>query len=172
MRYFFSLILGVTMLFGAGELSNRRAPGFSLMDLQSVQHDPQDDRGKIVIVDFMQTTCPHCQKFTGVLEQIKGKYKDKIVIYSIVTNPDNGQTMQKYMSDYKLSGPLLYDSGQVMASYMKLSPRNPSMSFPHFFVIDKYGMIVNDYGYSQGTAPVFETVVPLSAEIDKLLAGK
>src|SRR5271154_3650440 len=103
MRCLFPLVLGVSMLFGAGELSNRRAPGFSLMDLQSVQHDPQDDRGKVVIIDFMQTTCPHCQKFTGILEQAKAKYKDKVVIYSIVTNPDNGQTMQKYMADYKLT---------------------------------------------------------------------
>jgi len=172
MRYLFPLLLGVTVLFGAGELSNRRAPGFSLMDLQSVQHDPQNDRGKVVIVDFMQTTCPHCQKFTGVLEQAKAKYKDKIVIYSIVTTPDNGQTMQKYMAEYKMSGPLLWDSGQVMASYMKLSPQNPSMSFPHFFIIDGNGMIKNDYGYSQSTAPVFETTAPLFAEIDKLLAGK
>jgi len=109
MRTFFLVGFLVTALFGAGELSNRRAPGFSLMDLRSVQHDPQDDRGKVVIVEFMQTTCPHCQKFTGILEQAKAKYREKIAIYSIVTNPDNGQSMQKYIVDYKLTTPILYD---------------------------------------------------------------
>jgi thiol-disulfide isomerase/thioredoxin len=172
MRTFFLIALLATALFGAGELSNRRAPGFSLMDLRSVQHDPQDDRGKVVIVEFMQTTCPHCQKFTGVLEQAKAKYKDQISIYSIVTNPDSGQTMQKYIVDYKLTSPILWDSGQVMASYMKLSPSNPTMSFPHFFLIDRNGMIKNDYGYGTATANVFETTGPLFAEIDKLLGGK
>jgi thiol-disulfide isomerase/thioredoxin len=162
----------VTALFGAGELSNRRAPGFSLMDLRSAQHDPQDDRGKVVIVEFMQTTCPHCQKFTGILEQAKAKYKDQIAIYSIVTNPDNGQTMQKYAADFKVTSPLLWDSGQVMASYMKLSPSNPTMSFPHFFLIDKNGMIRNDYGYGDKTASVFETTGPLFAELDKMISGK
>src|SRR5271163_4980386 len=106
MRRFFLPLLFLSMLFGANELSNRRAPGFSLMDLQGVQHDPEDDRGKVVIVDFMQTTCAHCQKFSGILEQAKAKYKDKISIYSIVTNPDNAQTMQRYGADYKLSSPL------------------------------------------------------------------
>lgn len=160
------------MLFGAGELSNRRAPGFSLMDLASVQHDPQDDRGKVVIIDFMQTTCPHCQKFTAILEQAKAKYKDKISILSIVTNPDNGQTMQKYATDYRLTSPILWDSGQVMASYMKLSPQNPSMNFPHVFIIDPNGMIKFDYGYSPATAAVFETTGPVFANIDKLIGGK
>jgi thiol-disulfide isomerase/thioredoxin len=172
MRTFLLSILCVWCLFGAGELSNRRAPGFSLMDLRSVQHDPQDDRGKIVIVEFMQTTCPHCQKFTSILELAKAKYKEKISIYSIVTSPDNGQTMQKYIADYKLTSPILWDSGQVMASYMKLSPSNPSMNFPHFFLIDQKGIIRNDYGYGPATVNVFETTGPLFAEIDKLLGGK
>jgi thiol-disulfide isomerase/thioredoxin len=172
MRYFSLVTLCVTLLFGANELSNRRAPGFSLMDLRSVQHDPQDDRGKVVIVEFMQTTCPHCQKFTGILEQAKAKYKDKISIFSIVTAPDNGQTMQKYAADFKLTSPILWDSGQVMASYMKLSPSNPSMNFPHVFLIDKEGMIRNDYGYNSSTAAVFESTGPIFADIDRLLGGK
>src|SRR3984893_11533397 len=130
---------GLSYVWGAGELSIRLAPGFSLMDLRSVQHDPQDDRGKVVIVEFMQTTCPHCQKFTSVLEQAKAKYKDQVSIYSIVTNPDNGKPIQNDVDGYKLPSPILWDSGQVMASYMKLSPSNPSMNFPHFFIIDRNG---------------------------------
>jgi peroxiredoxin len=172
MRTLLLSLLVACGLFGAGELSNRRAPGFSLMDLRSVQHDPQDYRGKVVIVEFMQTTCPHCQKFTGILEQAKAKYKDQLVVMSIVTNPDSGQTMQKYIADYKLTTPILWDSGQVMASYMKLNPSNPSMSFPHVFVIDRNGMIRNDYGYGTATATVFETTGPMFTEIDKLLAAK
>jgi len=59
-----------------------------------------------------------------------------------------------------------------MASYMKLSPSNPTMSFPHVFLIDQNGMIKNDYGYGTATANVFETTGPLFAEIDKLTGGK
>jgi thiol-disulfide isomerase/thioredoxin len=172
MRTFFLIVLLVTGLFGAGELSNRRAPGFSLPDLHGTQHDPQDDRGKVVIVEIMQTTCPHCQKFTSILEQAKAKYKDQISIYSIVTLPDTVQMVQKYIVDYKVTGPILLDSGQVMASYMKVTPSNPNISFPHFFLIDRNGVIKNDYGYGTATANVFETTGPLFAEIDKLLGGK
>ena len=43
----------------AGDLSGRRAPGFSLVDSDFVHHDAQDYRGKILLLDIMQTSCPH-----------------------------------------------------------------------------------------------------------------
>jgi hypothetical protein len=53
-----AILPGAFTLFGAGEYSNRRAPGFSPADSHFEQHDTQDYRGKVPIVDFMQTKCP------------------------------------------------------------------------------------------------------------------
>jgi len=50
-------------------------------------------------------------------------------------------------------------------SYMKLTPSNPQMHFPHLFLIDGDGMIRNDFEGDK--EPV--TVESLSKEIDKLL---
>ena len=48
-------------MFASGELSNRRAPGFALPDLGYTHtYDLQDYRGKVVVIDIMSTTCPHC----------------------------------------------------------------------------------------------------------------
>jgi peroxiredoxin len=171
MRIFVITLLSLTALFAAGEFSNRRAPGFSLPDMRGIQHDPQDYRGKVVIVDFMQTTCPHCQKLSEILEQAKAKYKDKIEVLSIVTMPDTFANVQKYISERKITSPILFDSGQVMASYLKITPQNPSVSFPHLFLIDTKGIIKNDFAYNSATAPVFEGEA-LFPEIDKLLAAK
>jgi peroxiredoxin len=171
MRTFAIAFLCLTSLFAAGEFSNRRAPGFSLPDLRGTQHDPQDYRGKVVLVDFMQTTCPHCQKLSEILEQAKVKYKDKIMILSIVTVPDTFANVQKYIAEHKVTSPILFDSGQVMASYLRITPQNPSVSFPHLFLIDAKGVIKNDFGYNSATAPVFEGE-GLFPEIDKLLAAK
>lgn len=170
-RYFVVASLCLTALFAAGEFSNRRAPGFSLPDGRGIQHDPQDYRGKVVIVEFMQTNCPHCQKFSGILEKAKAKYQDKIMVLSVVTAPDTFQNVQKYITDFKITSPILFDSGQVMASYLKITPQNPSVSFPHVFVVDSKGMIRNDFGYNPSTTAVFEGdgIFP---EIDKLLAAK
>jgi peroxiredoxin len=153
-------------VFAAGEYSNRRAPGFSLSDSHFQQHDTQDYRGKVLIVDFIQTTCAVCQKLTDVLLRVKASYGDKIGIMSITTLPDNYGTVDKFVAERKISWPVLFDAGQVMASYLKITPANPKVEFPHMFIIDKVGTIRYDYnGYDDSHL----TTTSISEDIDKLL---
>ena len=118
----------------------------------------------------LNTKCP-CKKFSGILEQVKQKYGDKVAIYSIVTMPDTMQQVKDYIAANKVSNPILFDSGQVMASYLKLTPQNPTVTFPHAFLIDRNGVIKNDFVYGPATSPIFEGN-GLFGEIDKLLAAK
>jgi hypothetical protein len=61
---------------------------------------------------------------------------------------------------------MLFDSGQVMMSYLKVTPANPKVEFPHMFIIDKVGTIRNDYnGYDDKNL----TTTSISEDIDKLL---
>jgi peroxiredoxin len=149
-------------LFAGGEFSNRRAPGFSLADSHFQQHDPQDYKGKVLIVEFMQTTCQICMRLTDSLLQVQGKYGNKIGILSITTLPDTYQTGDKFAAEHKVTWPILFDSGQVMMSYLKVTPANSRVGFPHLFIIDGTGTIRDDF---EGT----EDVAAISAEIDKLL---
>ena len=159
-------LIAALSLLASGEFSNRRAPGFSLGDSHFQQHDTQDYRGKVLIVEFMQTTCPVCQRLTDMLLQIKAKYGDKIGVMSVLTLPDNVQTVEKFATDRKIPWPMLFDSGQVMMSYLKVTPANPKVEFPHLFLIDGKGTIQNDFGAADEAAL---TVAGLSADIDKLL---
>jgi len=167
MMKFPSLFLaGSMMLLASGDYSNRRAPGFSLADSSYQQHDPQDYHGKVLIIDFMQTTCPICTKLADTLSQVKAKYGDKLAIMSIMTLPDNYQTVDKFAAEHKIQWPMLFDSGQVMMSYLKVTPKNPQVHFPHLFIVDGNGTIKNDF---EGTEDKALTVAGLSAEIDKLM---
>ena len=154
------LIAGVS-LFAGTEFSNRRAPGFSLMDSKFAQHDPQDYRGKVVLVDFIQTTCPVCLKLTENLVKVQQKYGDKVAILSITTSPDSFQSGDQYVKEHHLSWPILFDMGQVMMSYLKMTPTNLTVHFPHLFIIDKQGMIRADFDNDA-------SVDAISAEIEKL----
>jgi peroxiredoxin len=166
MRPILILLLSAVSLFAAGEYSNRRAPGFSLADSKFQQHDPQDYRGKVILIDFIQTTCPICQRLTDILLQVKAKYGDKIAVMSIMTLPDNYQTVDKFAADRKIPWPMLFDSGQVMMSYLKVTPTNAKVEFPHLFIVDGNGTIKNDFAAKEDNDL---TVAGLSAEIDKLL---
>ena len=167
MKKFPALILiSSMMLFAAGEYSNRRAPGFSLADSRFEQHDPQDYRGKVLIIDFMQTTCGVCMKLADALVQVKAKYGEKLAILSIMTLPDNFETVDKFAAEHKIPWPMLFDSGQVMMSYLKVTPANPQVHFPHLFIVDGNGTIRNDFEGSEDKAL---TVAGISAEVDKLM---
>jgi peroxiredoxin len=154
----------------SGELSNRRAPGFSLPD-PAYQHyyDLQDFAGKVVIIDIMSTRCPHCLLLSTTLEQVKARYGGKVGILEIVLPPDNLDTVTKFVATNNVTVPVLCDMGQMTASYFMATPTTMSkIGVPHLFLIDKQGMIRNDYAYEENTRNIFEGE-GLVMEIDKLL---
>ena len=68
----------------------------------------------------------------------------------------------KFAAEHKIPWPVLFDSGQVMMSYLKVTPANPKVNFPHLFIVDGSVMIRYDF---EGAADAAE----LSGDIDKLL---
>ena len=157
-------------LAASGELSNRRAPGFALPDPSYERYyDLQDYAGKVVVVDIMSTRCPHCLLMATTLEQVKARYGDKVVILEVVLPPDNQSTIAKYVETNHVTVPVLCDMGQMTASYFKATPATMQhIEVPHVFLIDKAGMIRNDFAYEDSTRNIFEGA-GLFAEIDKLL---
>jgi peroxiredoxin len=164
------LALAAVAALAADQLSNRRAPGFSLPDLTLKQYDLADYRGKVVLIDFMKTDCPRCQIVSRLLEEVKAKYGYKVAILSIVTSPpDNQQTVFRYIQINFLTTPVLFDCSQVAASYLKVGPQNPMVEIPHLFVIDGAGMIRHDYSF-EAAPEIFEGKA-LFGVLDRMLAG-
>jgi len=170
MRYF-ALVMAGSMLWAAGELSNRRAPGFSLPDLELRQHDLADYRGRIVLIDIMRTQCPHCETLARTLEKVKQRYGDKLVILSVVNPPDNQDTVRAFLRRNNSTITVLFDCGQMAASYLKATPQRPSFNVPHLFLIDGNGWIRNDWSYAPENRAIFEGRA-LFSEVERLLAEK
>ena len=107
-------LVAASLLSASGELSNRRAPGFALPDPEYKNfYDLQDYKGKVVLIDIMATTCPHCLLLSSTLEKVKQKYGDKVGILSVVLPPDNQDTVSKYKSVNHVTVPIICDMGQA-----------------------------------------------------------
>ena len=132
--------------------ASRRAPGFSLPDSKLQQHDLADYRGKVVILEFMQTGCPHCAAFNTVLSQVERKYGDRVAILGIVNPPTDMNGVNAYIVANKITHPMLFDTGQVAYSYL----RSGTFDVPHVYLIDANGAIREDFGYSPATREIFE----------------
>jgi peroxiredoxin len=179
MRLFFPLagviLLGAAVmpLEAAGELSNRRAPGFSLPDSNINYHDIADYRGKVVLVDFIKTSCPVCNSSHKIMETLRLKYPDKLTIISVVpASEDNSNTVRQFVVNNAVKTPVVFDCGQVLASYLKLTPKTANnVALPHLFLVDANGTIRNDWEYVGGAANVFESLPMLQKEVEALLKG-
>jgi thiol-disulfide isomerase/thioredoxin len=145
--------------------SLRRAPSWALADYNGQWHDLLDYRGKVLILDLMKTTCPHCATFADVLAQLPQKYGDKVAVVAIVSpTADNPEMVKQYIAGHKVTYPILFDVGQMQASYVMRS----SVDLPHVYVIDQNGYIRADYGYGLTTRDIFEGKA-LFNEIDRLV---
>lgn len=168
-KYAVLLILGAALLVVGQGLSSRRAPSFSIPDSSFLQHDLLDYRGGWLIIEFMKTDCPHCRAVAATLEELKHRPEvdKRPAVLSIVVPPDNLTTVAKYLAETKTTSPVLFDSGQVAASYFNITPRNNAhFDVPHWFAIDPQGMIVRDWG--QASADSKDWV----KEFDQLAAKK
>ena len=144
----------------------QRAPGFALPDSRGELHDLYDYRGKPVIIEFMQTTCPHCAAFASTLERVQGKYGNKVAIVAIANPPDNPNSVSAFIRGHFISYPVLFDMGQAAYSYV----RKQTFDLPQVYLVDPNGIIFNSYAYSALTKDFFEGN-GLISEIDRMLGA-
>ncbi len=165
MRTIPTVLLCAAALFAAAENSGRRAPGFALPDSQMQIVDLADYRGKIVLIEFMQTSCPHCAEFADTLDRVQKKYGDTVAILAVVNSGgDNQNTVAQYISGHRITYPILFDAGQMAYSYL----RTMRFETPSVFLIDASGAIRNDWAYGLTTRDIFSGD-GLMSEIDSLL---
>jgi peroxiredoxin len=147
-------------------LSNRRAPSWSLPDTKLQQHDILDYRGQWLLIMFMDTSCSSCKNLAKDLEQLRIKQKGRMDAVAIVIPPENMATVGSFLSATKITFPILFDSSQTAIPYFKATPANSVFDRPHLFAINPDGWIVKDYGGAQADDP------KLMAELEQLVKNK
>jgi thiol-disulfide isomerase/thioredoxin len=163
MKRILILLCAAALIFAQG--APRRSPGFCLVDTTGQWRDLADYQGKVVIIEFMQTTCPHCASFAPKLAAIQQKYAGKVQVISIALMPaDNPQTLMEYVKGHNVPYPVLLDMGQVAASYVQ----SGNLHFPNVFLVDAGGMIRGHWEEGPLTKDVFEGN-GLPKEVDRLL---
>jgi len=145
MRILVASLLCAALGFGQ-DLSGRRAPHFSLIDTNLVQHDLHDYRGHWLIVVFTKTNCLRCQVLSKTLEEVKAKYPEKIGVLAILGAAENNTTVMQYIAENKSSYGVVFDASQVTPLYFPGAPARLEHDTPHWFLVDPDGMIRFDWG--------------------------
>ena len=99
-------------------------------------------RGKVVLLEFMEPWCSHCQTMAPVLENLYQQYGPQNVVFLTVSGPWNGANANdaaSFVRDYHSSWIYVYDSsGTTFNAY-------GVQATPTFFLIDKNGQVARTY---------------------------
>ena len=154
------LILAVVLYGMIGGDNN--APDFTLEDTGGVTFSLSDYEGeKVVILDFMFSTCEPCEKFVkeALKPYSKKMDKDDVVILSVSVfgNDDEGK-LRDYAKQHDWRHALGDKDGEIEIAY-------DVVGTPKIFIIDKNGEIT----YSH-IGPISEN--ELSSEVEKAISGQ
>ncbi|MDP3789100.1 MAG: TlpA disulfide reductase family protein [Candidatus Omnitrophota bacterium] len=133
------LLAGMILIAGcstAGETTSKKAPDFSLQDINGKTVRLSDYSGKVIILNFFATWCPPCrEEIPDFIELVNTTDKERFVIIGISVEKGDEGTVRKFAAAKKINYPVLVDDGLVSKTY------GPISSIPTTFIIDRNGNI-------------------------------
>lgn len=134
-----------------------RAADFTVTDLSGNQFRLSDQRGKVVVVEFMTTRCPACKTQMPHLKNLWDRFQGRIVIISLSIDPnfDSPTVLSDYARSYGASWTWARDTTGIRAGYAVSAT-------PTIAIIDRDGYIqFRHVGVADATT--------LVAEVESLL---
>jgi len=95
-------------------------------------------RGKVVLLEFMEPWCPHCQDMAPVLGSLYAQYGKQNVVFISVAGPWNGASASdaaSFISQYGSGWSYVYDSSGTIFSEYGVN------STPTFYIIAPNGYV-------------------------------
>lgn len=138
----------------------KKAPSFSLRDVNGNLVSLSDFQGRVVVIDFWATWCGPCKESSQELERLHNSYKDRgAVVLGISMDIGSGAAgnVKDFAGRYNLTYRMLIDDGAVSKSYKVTN-------IPLTYILDKDHVIVRSL---VGYVPGYEGII--SDEIERLL---
>lgn len=173
-----SLIVGITLGITLGLSAQAAAPvprptkEFTVATPQGQQILLSSLKGKVVVIQFLFTWCPHCQAFSQVLTQLNSEYGPRgFQALGVAFDDDDGKMPLKdkvtgYTKQYA-GFPVGVSNRTTALSYLGISELE-RIGVPQIVVIDRKGMI-REQSSSQGGGPLGDPT-HLKPLIESLLA--
>jgi thiol-disulfide isomerase/thioredoxin len=95
-------------------------------------------KGKVVLLEFMEPWCPHCQNMAPVLANLYAQYGKQNVVFISVAGPWNGATgsdAMSFINQYGSGWTYVYDSSGTIFSEYGVN------STPTFYIIAPNGAV-------------------------------
>ncbi len=99
-------------------------------------------KGKVVVVQFLLTTCPHCQNYSRILTKLTSEYGPKIQAVGLAFDRDDAKGVPNYIKTIGTNFPVGSADTKAVNGFLGISVMEYNqMRVPQVVVIDKKGVI-------------------------------
>jgi len=158
----FGVLLRALLLFGMISAASAALPkeGDTFPDLTKfgLEGALPDLHGKVVIVDFFASWCEPCKESFPVMEELKQKFGDKLVIVAVNVDKKKAD-MDEFLQKHPVTFTIVRDAANKLVNEIKI----PTM--PSSFVLDQNGKVRSFHRGFKGA----ETKKKYLEEIESLL---
>ncbi len=106
----------------SGADTTREAPELSITDTSGRQIRLTAFRGKIVVLEFMLTTCPHCQNTAKLMSRLQREYGPKgFQAISLPFNDDAAAAAPRFVSEHGVTHPVAAIPRERVYEFAQLS---------------------------------------------------
>ena len=114
--------------------SNKRAPDFSLTDLNGKEVEIKKFKGKVIFLNFWATWCGPCKEEMPSLEVLHRQFKEKnFVLLTISVDYEGIKPVQEFINKHQYTFPVLLDPQGETLDLFEVK------GIPTTFLIDKKG---------------------------------
>lgn len=125
---------------GAGTAPLRKAPELTFSIPGQGQKQLSDYRGKVVALEFIFTTCPHCQAASKLMTKLQTEYGSRgLQVIDVAINPNADLLVENFAKDFQVNFPVGWTTSEQMQLFMGFS--NDRYVVPQLVLIDRKGVI-------------------------------
>jgi cytochrome c biogenesis protein CcmG/thiol:disulfide interchange protein DsbE len=113
------------------------APGFTLESNSGAKFSLEDQKGKVLLINFWTSWCPPCRAEMPAIQRVYTDYRgDGLVVIGInATDQDELTSVKSFIADKQLTFPILFDDDGEISRQYNLH------SLPTSFFVDQNGII-------------------------------
>ena len=135
-----SLAFASGIVFGADTPSVRKAPELTFSVPSQGQKQLSDYRGKVVALEFIFTTCPHCQAASKLMTKLQQEYGARgLQVIDVAINPNADLLVENFAKDFQVNFPVGWTTAQQMQAFMGFA--DARYVVPQLVLIDRKGYI-------------------------------
>jgi peroxiredoxin len=136
----------------SGQTTVSYAPDFTLTDVDGNTFRLSDQRGKVVVLVFMRTTCSACIYEESHLRALRSSFGGNVVMAIISVDPsgDTPELLRKHRDENLMGWAAISDTAEVYTQYGVTQT-------PTLFIIDKNGSVQYSHvGITESTVLINE----------------